>query len=108
MILCLTGTLERLDGKEVLIKKFAPVCDTITMKEALANGWVSPVREYVVMLDVDLTEYNKLNQLFIGYFAQLNYDFDLALKCTSNAVYRNKVAKKLGLKPKDLAGIAYG
>ena len=37
-ILCLTGTLERLDGKEVLLKQYAPVCDTITMKEALANG----------------------------------------------------------------------
>lgn len=107
-ILCLTGTLERLDGKEELIKKFAPVCDTITMKEALANGWVSPVREYVVLLDVDLTEYNKLNQLFIGYFSQLGYDFNVSMKCATDALYRNKVAKKLGLKPKDLAGIAYG
>jgi superfamily II DNA or RNA helicase len=38
LILCLTGTLERLDGKEILIKKHAPVCDEITMKEALDNG----------------------------------------------------------------------
>ena len=107
-ILCLTGTLERLDGKEILLKQYAPVCDTITMKEALANGWVSPVKEYVVMLDVDLTEYNKLNQLFMGYFSQLNYEFDVAMKCVQDAVYRNKIAKRLGLKPKDLAGIVYG
>lgn len=38
MVLCLTGTLERLDGKEIVIKQYAPVCDNIPMKEALANG----------------------------------------------------------------------
>lgn len=108
MVLCLTGTLERLDGKEVVIKQYAPVCDNISMKEALANGWVSPVKEYVVMLDVDLTEYNKLNQTFIGFFSQMNYDFELAMKCATDAMYRNKIAKKLGLKPKELAGIAFG
>lgn len=107
-ILCLTGTLERLDGKEILLKQYAPVCDTITMKEALANGWVSPVREYAVMLDVDLTEYNKWNQLFMGYFAQLNYEFDVAMRCVKDAVYRNKVAKRLGIPVKDMAGIVYG
>lgn len=108
MVLCLTGTLERLDGKEVVIKQYAPICDNIPMKEALANGWVSPVKEYVVMLDVDLTEYNKLNQTFIGFFSQMNYDFELAMKCATDAMYRNKIAKKLGLKPKELAGIAFG
>lgn len=36
--MCLTGTMERLDGKEIFIKKYAPVCDEITMKEALENG----------------------------------------------------------------------
>jgi hypothetical protein len=50
------------------------------MNEALTNGWVSPVKEYVVLLDVDLSEYNKLNQLFIGYFSQLGYDFELAMR----------------------------
>lgn len=38
MILGLTATMERLDGKEVLIKQYAPVCDTITFEEAEANG----------------------------------------------------------------------
>ena len=45
MILCLTGTLERLDGKEILIKKYAPVCDTITLEEASKNGWVANSKE---------------------------------------------------------------
>lgn len=38
MILGLTATLERLDGKEIIIKKYAPVCDTITLNEATQNG----------------------------------------------------------------------
>ena len=38
MILCMTGTLERLDGKEELIKHYAPVCDTITLEEAEKEG----------------------------------------------------------------------
>lgn len=37
-ILCLTGTLERLDGKEILLQQYAPVCDKITLKEAEENG----------------------------------------------------------------------
>lgn len=57
-ILGLTGTLERLDGKEVLIKQYAPVCDTVEIEEAEQNGWVAPHREYLVLLDVDLTDYN--------------------------------------------------
>ena len=56
------------------------------------------------MLDVDLTEYNKLNQTFIGFFSQMNYDFELAMKCATDAMYRNKTAKKLGLKPKGAQG----
>lgn len=37
-LMCLTATLERLDGKEVIIKERAPVCDTITVDEAVENG----------------------------------------------------------------------
>ena len=39
MILCLTATLERLDGKEIIIKNFAPVYDTIMLQEAEENKW---------------------------------------------------------------------
>lgn len=108
MILGLTGTIERLDGKEILLTEKAPICDQVTVKEAVDNGWLSDFREYVVLLDVDLTEYNKLNQTFIGYFSQLNFQFDLAMRCATDSIYRNKTAKKLGLKPKELAGIAFG
>ena len=108
MALCLTATLERLDGKEIILKEKCPVVDTITLTEAANNGWVSPVKEYLVLLDVDLAEYNEWNRKFIGFFSYMNYDFNLAMKLATNAITRNKYAKKLGLKPKELAGIAYG
>lgn len=38
MLLCLTGTFERLDHKEEIIAKYAPICDRITMEEAISNG----------------------------------------------------------------------
>lgn len=38
LLLGLTGTLERLDGREALIKKYASVCDKVTIEEAEKNG----------------------------------------------------------------------
>lgn len=107
-ILGLTATLERLDGKEVIIKKHCPVIDEITIDLATENGWVSTVKEYVVLLDVDLTEYNEWNRKFNGFFAYFDYDFNLAMKCATDAIYRNKYAKQFKLSVKEIAGVAYG
>jgi len=106
MILCLTATLQRLDGKEILIKQHAPVCDSITLSEAQNAGWVSPIKEYVVLLDVDLTEYKAWDQKFNGYFAYFNWDFNVAMKCSTDWKYRNTYAKQMGLSPKDVLGMA--
>lgn len=107
MILGLTATIERLDGKEKLLLEKAPICDQVTVKEAVSNGWLSEFREYVVMLDVDLTEYNRLNQKFISCFSQMGYDFNVSMKAATDPIFRAKLAKKLGMKAKDLAGVAY-
>lgn len=107
MILGLTATIERLDGKEKLLLEKAPICDQVTVKEAVSNGWLSEFREYVVMLDVDLTEYNKLNQKFISCFSQMGYDFSVSMKAATDPIFRAKLAKKLGMKVKDLSGVAY-
>ena len=52
-ILGLTATFERLDGKEILLQKYAPVIDKITLEDSLLNGWVSPYIEYEVLINVD-------------------------------------------------------
>lgn len=79
-ILCLTGTMERLDMRHLLIEKYAPICDRITIEEAETNGWVAPHKEYVVMLDVDLTEYKEINKKFNNAFAFFGFDFKLAMR----------------------------
>lgn len=108
MILGLTATIERLDGKEIIVKSYAPVCDEITIEEATANGWLAPYKEYVVMLDVDMTEYNKWNQEFIGFFSQLGFDFKQAMFLCTNIIERRKYAKKLGLDQKQFDAVCFG
>ena len=81
MILGLTATFERLDGKQTLLAKYCPIIDTITVKEATAKGWVSPYKEYKVMIDVDLTDYNVANLEFMEHFAFFDYQFNTAMGC---------------------------
>lgn len=38
MLLCLTATIDRLDGRGEILKKYAPVCDQITLEEATKEG----------------------------------------------------------------------
>lgn len=80
LILGLTATYERLDLKhKEIADKYCPVCDTITTEEAVKNGWLSEYKEYKVLLDVDLTEYNKANVSFMQHFAFFGYNFDTAM-----------------------------
>ena len=105
-ILCLTGTLERLDGKEEIIKKYAPVCDEVTLDTAIENKWVAPVKEYLVLLDVDLTQYNELSKIFNQCFAYFDFSFADAMACSTDIVKCRTYAKKLGLDYKTVMGVA--
>ena len=81
LILGLTATFERLDGKEKIAAKYCPIVEEITKMECLANGWISDYKEYQVLLEVDnIEEYKQLNKEFIRYFEFFDYDFS---KCTS-------------------------
>lgn len=102
LILCLTATLERLDGKEEIIKQYAPVCDTITMDEALTNGWVASVKNYLVMLEVDLAEYRELDRVFNAHFATFNWDYNAAMNCLQDWKFRNAYSKQTGISNKEL------
>lgn len=106
MILCLTATLERLDGKEELIKQYAPVCDEVTLKEAIEAGWVAPSKQYLVLLDVDLAEYKELDRKFNSYFAYFGWNFDTAMSCLQDWKYRANYAKQMGLAVKDVMAMS--
>ena len=105
MILCLTGTLERLDGKEELIKLHAPVCDAVTREEAINNGWLADFRNYLVMLEVDLTEYKQWDQVFNQCFSILGFDFNLAMKLMKDVIFRKKYAKQIKMDYNTLTGV---
>jgi superfamily II DNA or RNA helicase len=102
MILCLTGTIDRLDGKQEMLVKHAPIIDTITLDEAIESNWVADYKQYKVFLDVDLTEYKKEHTKFLHYFSYFGFDFTEAMKCATDFGYRIGWAKRHGMEVKDV------
>ena len=112
-VLGLTATIERLDGKHELIKKYCPVVDTVTIEVAKANGWVSEFTEYQVIVSAeDIDIYRDYNKEFVQHFEFFNFDFGLAMSmvgpkgltnrlryrdeiCTSNSKEDKSTALKL-------------
>ena len=102
MVLGLTATYERLDGKEEIIKKYCPVIDKITIQEALFNDWVSKYKEYLVLINVDdIEEYKNLNKEFTSHFEFFNFDFGLAMKMIGGDGYKYRLAYRDQLVPND-------
>lgn len=107
-ILGLTGTYERLDGKEkTVIDKYCPLFDSVDLATAQENGWVAKYKEYKVMLDVDLSEYNKANQTFLEHFAFFNFEWDKAMSCVQDSSYRDKYAKEMNSTLKEVTAHAF-
>jgi superfamily II DNA or RNA helicase len=97
-VLGLTATIERLDGKHELIKKYCPVVDTVTIEVAKANGWVSEFTEYQVIVSAeDIDIYRDYNKEFVQHFEFFNFDFGLAMSMvgpkglTSRLRYRDEL-----------------
>ena len=92
LILGLTATFERLDGKHVIMQKYCPIVDRIGILECQANGWVSEYKEYVVLIDVDDIAYFKdLNKEFIRYFEFFSYDFNVAKSCVGKDGWKQAI-----------------
>ena len=101
-ILGLTATFERLDGKETLIAKYCPVIDTITLEDALMNGWVAPYVEYEVLVDVeDIEEWNRMNREFTEHYEFFNFDWDLIHSMTGPTGWKNRQAYRDRICPPD-------
>ena len=100
MILGLTATFERLDGQEKIISEYCPVIDSVSIQEALFNGWVSKFREYLVLINVDDIEtYKQYNNDFVKHFEFFNFDFKLALKMIGKEGYKYRIAYRDQLLP---------
>lgn len=97
-ILGLTATLERLDGKHIICKKYCPVFDSIPITECLINGWVSPYKEYQVLIDVDdINTYLKYNKEFTEHFEYFNFSWDKVQSCLgpNGFKYRYQLSKEM-------------
>lgn len=92
LILGLTATIERLDGKHEILKQFCPVVDTVTLLEAMANGWVAQYKEYQVLLDVDdIDVYKNIHKEFTKHYEFFNYDFKKIMSLLGPKGFINKI-----------------
>ena len=93
LILGLTATFERLDGKHLIMKKYCPIIDSVSLLECIANGWVSEYKEYQVLLEVeDISTYKSLNREWSEHFEFFQYDFDLAKSMCGKDGWKAKIA----------------
>lgn len=93
LILGLTATFNRLDGKHIIISKYCPVVDEVTLLEAQVNNWISEYKEYQVLIDVDdIDIYKKYNKEWIEHFEFFQYDFKLAMSCVGPEGWKRKIA----------------
>ena len=91
-VLGLTATIERLDGKHELIKKYCPVIDTVPIEVAKANGWVSEFTEYQVIVSAeDIDIYRDYNKEFVQHFEYFNFDFNLAMSMVGQSGLTNRL-----------------
>lgn len=92
LILGLTATFERLDGKHKLLEKFAPIVDKVTTLEALSNNWISTFTEYQVLIDVDNIEtYKELNKKWTEHFEFFGFDFNKAMSVVGPEGWKAKL-----------------
>lgn len=93
LILGLTATFERLDGKHIIMQKYCPIIDKVTFAEALANDWVADYKEYIVLIDVDnIQEYKNINKEWTEHYEFFQFDFNLAMSMVKPGVgWKNKL-----------------
>ena len=95
IILGLTATFERLDGRDMLLSKHAPVIDEVTVAEAIENNWLNDYREYLVLIEPDdIEEYNKINKEFLEHFSYFDYNFNTAMKMATDWKARANLARQ--------------
>lgn len=92
LILGLTATLERLDGRHTIVEKYCPVVDSVSIEVAKASGWVSDFTEYQVIITAeDIENYREQNREFIKHFEFFNFDFGLAMSMVDKDGLRNRL-----------------
>lgn len=91
LILGLTATLKRLDGKHEIVQKYCPIIETIPLEVAVQNGWVSDYVEYKVYIDTDLSEYKVYNKEFVEHFSFFEYNWKVAQAMTGKNGFKSRL-----------------
>ena len=92
LILGLTATLERLDGKHAIVEKYCPVVDEVTLEVARLNGWVSEFTEFQVIITAkDIDNYRNYNKEFVSHFEFFDFDFNLVMSLLGKTGFKNKI-----------------
>ena len=107
-MLGLTATLERMDDRHLLLTKYYPVVDKISVEEAIRNKWISDYHQIRVLIDVDLTEYDGYNKEFNHHFAFFSHNFSLAMDCVDSEQSRINLALSLNRSPVEVMVHAMG
>lgn len=90
-ILGLTATFERLDGRDQLLAKYAPVCDEIPIEVAMANGWVSQYKDYVVIIEVpDIQTYKEYNREFVEHFEFFGFSWPTVMSLVGKDGFKKR------------------
>jgi superfamily II DNA or RNA helicase len=89
-VMCLTATLDRIDGREHIIKRYAPICDELQYKQAVDWGYIMAVEEYNVGVpfygdEYDL--YHGINETARAMSKWFNHDYQLMLSCATDKSY---------------------
>lgn len=92
-ILCITATLERLDGRHIIIEKVAPIIDRVSLEEAVDNKWILGYTEIKVIIKApNMKDYNTHNYKFTRLMEFFNNDFKLAMACLKSESLRKNMA----------------
>lgn len=97
-ILGLTATLERDDARHFIVEQYAPVIDTVTLKEAVASGYVSKFSVINIGLRMSEQEeiaYKKITDAYYKHFAVFNNKFNTAMRCIQDPIFRSIYVKSM-------------
>lgn len=94
LVLGLSATFSRLDGRHQLLNQYCPIVDVLDVKEAIENKWLAPYKEYKVLIEPsDIDVYRQANAEFLSAFAYFNNDFTLAMNCVGGIKRNNRILK---------------
>lgn len=97
-ILGLTATLDKDDHRYHIIDKAAPVIDTIGLREAVRNEYVSQFQVFNLGLRMNKDEeikYKEITDAYYKHFAIFNNRFHSAMRCMTDRQYLSVFTRNL-------------